>query len=538
MSLSAGSSSRPVVIQAAFGLIVLLAWTAPLFLLHIAPESLIAHDEGLYASRGRLMLDTGDFIHPFSEPHHKPPGYYWLLGGIFRLFGYSETAARIPTGLMATLIVWLTFAIGREIMPGRAAALAAAILAICPFFFFASRLVSPDLYFVSLSLLSIYALLRARRTDAGKTAWCFVAGFAIGFISLMRGPALFLPLLAVLPFLVSELRRGNLRAAPLAIGFVLGLVPVAVWLYLCWLRLGDAIFMSLYGFSAELAVTERSDNGPEFYFWNLAVHAFPWIFFALCGLVIALRDRSAGERRLLVAYPAIAFVGLTLFTTRLPHYSLSLYPFIALLAGLVLARIAGNDRRFSWIGLVTLAFGIVVLAALPFAQAEFERFVGLQKAPVLAACVTVVGLAIALGGLLDRFRPSMRLLDLPFIGPLRIWLVGIMAGMWLGFVVAAATGIIGDTSAVLRRFLASADVSAAIGSQTVDIAVVPTKSMTLLSFMTPHVGRIDIPWQELVSNGGLAWVATADLDAIARSGVVLARLDSYGIALVRWTAPG
>ncbi|MGH2416438.1 MAG: hypothetical protein ACRDEA_22650, partial [Microcystaceae cyanobacterium] len=69
--------------------IALLIWLLPLLLFSSGESSLMAHDEGLYAWRSRFMIDTGDWIHPWTTPHHKTPGFYWLIASFYTLFGMN-----------------------------------------------------------------------------------------------------------------------------------------------------------------------------------------------------------------------------------------------------------------------------------------------------------------------------------------------------------------------------------------------------------------------------------------------------------------
>ena len=59
-------------------------------------QSLIAHDEGLYARRAKLLLESGDWFSPFFTPHHKTVGSYWPIATSFKFFGASDWAARLP----------------------------------------------------------------------------------------------------------------------------------------------------------------------------------------------------------------------------------------------------------------------------------------------------------------------------------------------------------------------------------------------------------------------------------------------------------
>ena len=42
-------------------------------------QNLVAHDEGLYVGRARMLLQSNDWFTPFEEAHHKTIGSYWLI---------------------------------------------------------------------------------------------------------------------------------------------------------------------------------------------------------------------------------------------------------------------------------------------------------------------------------------------------------------------------------------------------------------------------------------------------------------------------
>ncbi|HET7108745.1 MAG TPA: phospholipid carrier-dependent glycosyltransferase [Candidatus Acidoferrum sp.] len=76
---------------------------------------LVGPDEPRYAWIARDMQETGDYVTPrlYGKPwFEKPPLYYWSAALSFKLFGVSETTARLPSAiaaLLATLaLAWLT----------------------------------------------------------------------------------------------------------------------------------------------------------------------------------------------------------------------------------------------------------------------------------------------------------------------------------------------------------------------------------------------------------------------------------------------
>jgi len=90
----------------------------------------MAHDEGLYASRARLMFDSGDWIAPWEKPHHKTPGPYWLIASSYKLLGISDTSARLPSMIAGIFSLWLVYEIGKIMLGKKLAWLAAAILSV------------------------------------------------------------------------------------------------------------------------------------------------------------------------------------------------------------------------------------------------------------------------------------------------------------------------------------------------------------------------------------------------------------------------
>ena len=82
------------------------------FLIDFSTQSLVAHDEGLYARRARLIEDSDNwFSPPFTSPHHKTLGSYWFIALSIRLFGNSELALRLPSILSSFLCLICSYLI-------------------------------------------------------------------------------------------------------------------------------------------------------------------------------------------------------------------------------------------------------------------------------------------------------------------------------------------------------------------------------------------------------------------------------------------
>jgi len=92
-----------------------------LFFYGLGQFGLIGADEPRYAQVAREMLQRHDWITPvlYGKPWlEKPPLYYWQAMLAYSIFGVSDWAARLPSGLDATLMVLAIYAFLRRFRPG------------------------------------------------------------------------------------------------------------------------------------------------------------------------------------------------------------------------------------------------------------------------------------------------------------------------------------------------------------------------------------------------------------------------------------
>jgi 4-amino-4-deoxy-L-arabinose transferase-like glycosyltransferase len=311
----------------------LLVWILPLLLFTSGHNSLMAHDEALYASRARLMFDSGNWITPWERAHHKTPGPYWLIASFYNLFGMSDTCGRLPSMIASIFSLWLVYEIGKSMLGEKLGWLAAAILSVEFLWLQYSRLSTPDIPMIVLVLLAILSLIKTDLNPKYRYFWSFLAGLALGLGFLVRSFMIFFPIIALFPYLIWEHRRHRLLTNPiLYLGFFIGLIPTCIWLWLSWLHYGNQSFEELLKFVMQLGSENQNKNSPLFYMWNILLKSFPWAFFGILGLVLTLRRPIVRYQLILVGFPLVLFFELSLFSTRFPHYSLCLYPFIALFA--------------------------------------------------------------------------------------------------------------------------------------------------------------------------------------------------------------
>lgn len=520
----------------AFPHVTLLIWILPLLLFSSGESSLMAHDEGLYAWRSRFMIETGDWIHPWSTPHHKTPGSYWLIALFYTFFGISEASGRLPNIIAGTFSMLLLYEIGKIFLGKKIAWLAAAILSVEVLWLQYCRLGTPDVPMIFLVLLAIWSLLKAELHPKYRSTWCFLVGFSFGLGFLVRSFMILLPMIALLPYLVNEHRRHRHLANPmLYLGFVVGFIPTLIWLYLNWLRYGKDSFGELIKFVIRLGSSERGGNGLEFYFWNLPIKAFPWFFFSLLGLVLLIRRPIARYQLILVGYPLILFAELSLFSTRLSHYSLSLYPFIALLAafglnwlgkidqdlqmpdGASLEKIPRNlSYGFGMLGVLLLIAGIV---AFVWGHAETRKY-------ALLSLVSGIGWLILPFVWIIRYHFGKKFLTSDY------WFAGWLVPAWLALAVAGTSGLIGNYNPDVKAFIQQPAIAQVLYSSAINFVDTTGKTDVLLKFYTPHHGKRVQQVSEL-PNSSYAWVSAKQASQLSVPYQVLGTVQNVSLIQLR-----
>ncbi|MBI1902359.1 MAG: phospholipid carrier-dependent glycosyltransferase [Planctomycetia bacterium] len=173
-----------------FGL-VLLALVAGLQLFSNLHYPLFEPDEGRYAEIAREMLSSGDWIVPrfYGGPYlDKPPLFYWLLAGSFRLFGVQDSSARLVPATAAWLTILATFFFVSRALGARRALMAGLALVLSLGFVVAGRFLILDsllTLWVALALFTAREAIQGRRLRWGW--WCASAVCcALGLLT--KGP--------------------------------------------------------------------------------------------------------------------------------------------------------------------------------------------------------------------------------------------------------------------------------------------------------------------------------------------------------------
>ncbi len=324
--------------------LLIMGLAVPLFVLSGADPSLAGCDESFYAQMARELLRGSNWLGPtfLGEPFfEKPPLLTWSVALSFALYGINEWAARLPGILAALLSIPLVGWIGRAFLPTRAALLGMAVLPLCYLWVQQGRLVGQDVPLTCLELLGILGLVNGSR---GHPVWFWLVGVAFGLGLLMKSAMILLPAAALIPYLAQQ-RRHWLGSAPFWLGMLLGLGIFGLWLVPAMGVYGSEVLATLVGKVWDLGQEPfHADATGWYYFWHIPAHGFPWTVLGVVGGILLVRQKPASTL-LIWSFPLLLLVLLQLYPTKTPYYTVQLYPWLALLAGVTLDQALPFPRR-------------------------------------------------------------------------------------------------------------------------------------------------------------------------------------------------
>jgi hypothetical protein len=332
--------------------------------------SLLEPDESRYAQIPREMLARGDLVVPTlqGEPYlDKPPLFYWLVAGIYRLFGSYDWSARLVPALAVHACILVTYLFGRRWLGEAAAFRGALVLALSPGFLGMGRLLILDGLLSLWTTLALFSAYEATRSNRLRWGWWVLGGAACGLGVLTKGPVA--PLLLIPPLWLYFWLAGPGHRPRWSEWAAFGLVMTAVAApWYAALAQRTPSFVSYFIWEHNLKrflVPFAHAHGVWFYvpilFATLfpgALLLFPWLRF-----LFSTHEENARRRPAQLGFLLLGGGWCVLFFTlsagKLPTYILPALPPLALVLGHYLAqprwassRLVGQAAGFTFLLLI------------------------------------------------------------------------------------------------------------------------------------------------------------------------------------------
>ena len=343
---------------------VLALFWALIYVSGLFSPPLLDDADSVHAEAAREMLTRHDYVTLHANGVRyldKAPLLYWLTAGSYKIFGFTEFATRLPLSLLVLVLLFATYALGKEMAGEKAGFCSALVLAtaIGPYLY--TRFLIPDIVVGLWLALTILLFWRSLHQERPSAALCWSIGILSALNVLTKGLiGMVFPVVIIVGFLLlTGNLKGILRLRPIST-LVAFLAVAAPWHILAILRnppQGESKgFFWFYFINEQLyrflnkRIPHDYDRVPFLLFWGLLlVWLFPWSAFLVTSLrQIPLRFREwrgqlprEGRAALLLATWAIAILGFFSFSTRQEYYVLPALPALALLTGMWLAAEEG-----------------------------------------------------------------------------------------------------------------------------------------------------------------------------------------------------
>jgi 4-amino-4-deoxy-L-arabinose transferase-like glycosyltransferase len=349
----------------------------------------IDRDEPHFAQRTKQMIETGDYVDiRFQDEVHytKPVGIYWLQAAMVNAaeaLGIPDARTtiwlyRLPSIVSAIGAVVATYWCALAFVSRRAAVLAALMMVGSILLGVEARLARTDTALLLTVVTAMAVLARAylfsRDDSVARPGWALLMVFwtALAAGVLLKGPVIVMivALTAATLSIIDRSVRWLGAVRPLYGGAWL-VVLALPWFIAIYMRTGDAFLHDsvIHDALGKIANVQESHSAPPGYYLVVFLATFfPGSILAGLAAPAVWARRCESAIRFLMAWVVPSWMVFELSVTKLPHYTLPLYPAIAILiAGAVeakrLSRQRWLKRGLMWWFVIPILVSIVAIAA-------------------------------------------------------------------------------------------------------------------------------------------------------------------------------
>ena len=394
-------------------LLLVGAAAVSLYFVNLGRSSIWDANEAFYVETPREMIERGDYVVPaFNyEPRlNKPVLSYWMVAGLYKLFGISVTVQRVGIAIGGLVLIaaagclgWLVSGFGRPGAASVGALLAATGLAVDPRLVMFSRRIFIDVWLSAFMALTLVFFLFSERFPERRRTLLIAMYVSVGLAILTKGPiAAVLPVIVFATYLAMhrELGRWRQMMIPLGVGIVLAIVlPWYVALYRRdgWSSITSFLVAENIG-RYTTGVGFQSPRGIGFYLPVVFADGFPLSLFLVPAAVGWWRDRPshvsaphvARRTSILLWLWIFAIVGFFSFShDKQDLYILPILPAVAALGASAVTRHGEAS---------TLVRGTSLLLAIVLAGAGVWLVYVVRDGSLIGGAGRLVGAAAAAGG--------------------------------------------------------------------------------------------------------------------------------------------
>ena len=357
--------------------------------------------ESNYALTAKEMVQSKDWISPQIYGKYwydKPVFFYWQTAAAFKLFGFTEFAARFWPAVMGILSVLLMFWFGKKLLDDkRIGLISGLILATSLEFIIIAKFVITDMMLFFFFNGALACFLLAYRGGPKAKNYYYLFYLLCALATLTKGPIGFLlPGLIVFLFLCWTRNWAELKEMKIIPGFILFLITAAPWYCAMYFKHGRDFVLTFFGVHNYLRATVSEhprDNVFYYYFLILLVGFFPWVAF-LPQTIKNLWSKGKGwlkrdfETKFLITWIVVVFMFFELIATKYSTYTFEiLFPLSLLVAKFFISKWESPAKGLFWSFIYISLFNILLLGASYVTLRRFHYPLGNQIPMILVVLI-------------------------------------------------------------------------------------------------------------------------------------------------------
>lgn len=315
-------------------LIILVFFIAKLFTL--SAYKAIWWDASVYIGMGKYIYSLGNA--GLWEPSR--PLIWPLMLGLLPKFGVL--AGMVLDIVFGSLVIFLTYLIGKEIFSEKTGLFAAFLLAISPTFFFFNGIMLTEIVSTFFSLLAVYLLLRNKH---------FLSGVFFGAAFLTR----FLQLLAFIAVVLALIYNKKFKSK-IFLGFAIAVLPYLIANQILYNN-------ALFPFFQQIFLTSNSgwlNHHPiSYYFMELFRENFLYLLF-IAGIALPFKKPNS---RFIVFPLIILFLFFNIIRQKEVRFLIMLLPYMYLLVSYALVYFIDLKNSFKN-AVIFLILALFILSAI------------------------------------------------------------------------------------------------------------------------------------------------------------------------------
>ena len=314
-------------------------------------RSYIAYDEGFYVLQARWILEKGNWIIPLWWDEYildRTIGIQFLIAKSQEIFGQTTFSVYLPTTIAAIIMLFTTYKLHEELLDKKYAIISPLILSTTYLWFDYSHLATQDIVYSCLVTIGILSLVKIKSNE--NRFYIFLFGIWIGLAFMMKTFLVFVPLLALAPYLFTK--KYIFFEKFFWIGFLFGLLPFLLWIYNINQYLDKNIFIYLFDKVNRLSNKNNFTNPFYYYFWNIPITFLPWSIFSIFGLM-RITFINQNEKFILGYFPLIFIFFISIFSTKTPYYPLQISSILSLNAYIGISYLYNSKNYKSFFIFIT-----------------------------------------------------------------------------------------------------------------------------------------------------------------------------------------